>query len=278
MESGKRVPCVETAFCNPHGSLASQHSTCLRLLTFNAQAGIHTQHYGHYVTRAWQHLLPSASRQRSLAHIGAFLSQFDVVALQEVDGGSWRSGDCNQVEFLAHFGHFPYFYQQVNRNLGRLAQHSNGLLSRWPIVHLENHPLPGMSGRGAIVAQLGSTAEPIVIVATHLALRASTRRAQLSYICQQVQHAKHVVLMGDLNASVEELRTHPDVRALALHTAQEAATYPSWQPLRCIDHILLSPTLRVQKASVLDAQRSDHRPVAVDIHLPDALCAPRGAA
>lgn len=273
MTAGKRVPCTDTAFCNPHGSLASRYSPHLRLLTLNVQAGIHTQHYGHYVTRAWQHFLPSRARQRDLTHIGAFLSQFDVVALQEVDGGSWRSGDCNQVEFLAHQGNFPYWYQQVNRDFGRFAQHSNGLLSRWPITHLENHPLPGMSGRGAIVAQLdlGNPAENLLIVATHLALSARTRHAQLTYISQQIQQAKHAIVMGDLNASTEELRAHPALRALSLRTAQEAATYPSWQPLRCLDHILLSPSLRVEQAAVLDALSSDHRPVSAAIYLPDTL-------
>ncbi len=130
----RRQPSVAQMQHNPHGSLASWRCESLRLLTFNIQTGIHTQHYGHYVTRSWQHLLPCAARQHSVQQIGHFLADFDVVALQEVDGGSWRSGFRNQVENLAKLGHFPFWYQQANRNLGRWAQHSNGLLSRWPIT------------------------------------------------------------------------------------------------------------------------------------------------
>jgi endonuclease/exonuclease/phosphatase family metal-dependent hydrolase len=77
----------------------------------------------------------------NLQKIGDLLGDFDLVALQEADGGSLRSGYVNQVEHLAHLGAFPYWYQQLNRNLGRLAQHSNGVLSRLKPWAIEDHPL-----------------------------------------------------------------------------------------------------------------------------------------
>ncbi|MFX6907664.1 hypothetical protein ABTH77_20640, partial [Acinetobacter baumannii] len=80
----------------------------------------------HYLTRGWQHLLPHAGRATNLKRIGELLADYDLVALQEADGGSLRSGYVNQVEHLAQLGAFPYWYQQLNRNLGRIAQHSNG--------------------------------------------------------------------------------------------------------------------------------------------------------
>ena len=58
----------------------------LRLLSFNIQVGISTQRYHHYVTRSWQHLLPHAGRSGNLQRIGDLLGDFDLVALQEVDG------------------------------------------------------------------------------------------------------------------------------------------------------------------------------------------------
>lgn len=92
----------------------------LRLLSFNIQVGISTERYRHYVTRSWQHLLPHNGRAGNLQKIGQLLGDFDLVALQEADGGSLRSGYVNQVEHLAHLGAFPYWYQQLNRNLGVL--------------------------------------------------------------------------------------------------------------------------------------------------------------
>ena len=120
----------------------------LRLLSFNIQVGISTERYHHYLTRSWQHLLPHAGRASNLQRIGDLLGNYDLVALQEADGGSLRSGYVNQVEQLAQLGAFPYWYQQLNRNLGRFAQHSNGVLSRLEPQGLEDHPLPGPSGSG----------------------------------------------------------------------------------------------------------------------------------
>ena len=49
------------------------------------------------------------------------------------------------------------------------------------------------------------------------------------------------------------------------------ATYPSWQPQRAIDHILVSQSLTAGVAEVLDVTYSDHCPVALDIELPEGV-------
>ena len=136
----------------------------LRLLSFNIQVGISTERYRHYLTRGWQHLLPHHGRAGNLQRIGALLADYDLVALQEVDGGSLRSGYINQVERLAELGAFPYWYQQLNRDLGRLAQHSNGVLSRLRPDLVEDHPLPGPPGRGAILVRFGEGADALAVV------------------------------------------------------------------------------------------------------------------
>ena len=243
----------------------------LRLLSFNIQVGIGTQRYRHYLTRGWQHLLPHRERAANLQRIGALLGGFDLVALQEVDGGSLRSDYVNQVEHLAQLGDFPFWYQQLNRNLGRLAQHSNGLLSRLQPSLLEDHPLPGPRGRGAILLRFGEGAEALAVVMMHLALGSRVRARQLAYIRELVHGYRHCVLMGDMNTHASELLERSPLRDLGLVAPQSRATYPSWSPQRCIDHILLSPTLPLERMQVLDAPISDHLPVAVQIGLPAAL-------
>ncbi|EPN37911.1 endonuclease/exonuclease/phosphatase family protein, partial [Pseudomonas syringae pv. actinidiae ICMP 19096] len=154
----------------------------LRLLSFNIQVGISTERYRHYLTRSWQHLLPHVGRAGNLQKIGDLINDFDLVALQEVDGGSMRSGFVNQVEHLAQLGSFPFWYQQLNRNLGRFAQHSNGVLSRLRPTRIEDHPLPGPAGRGAILVRFGEGEDALVVVMMHLALGTRTRTRQLAYI------------------------------------------------------------------------------------------------
>ncbi|UVM67027.1 endonuclease/exonuclease/phosphatase family protein [Pseudomonas sp. B21-009] len=243
----------------------------LRLLSFNIQVGISTERYRHYLTRGWQHLLPHTGRAGNLQKIGDLLADFDLVALQEADGGSLRSGYVNQVEHLAQLGAFPYWYQQLNRNLGRLAQHSNGVLSRLKPQLLEDHPLPGPAGRGAILVRFGEGEDALVVVMMHLALGSKTRARQLAYIRELIGGYRHQVLMGDMNTHATDLLEHSPLRDLGLIAPQVQATFPSWRPQRCLDHILLSPSLTLERVEVLAQPISDHLPVAVEIRLPDAL-------
>ena len=243
----------------------------LRLLSFNIQVGNSTQSYRHYLTRSWQHVLPHKGRTSNLDKIGDLLSDFDLVALQEADGGSHRSGYVNQVKYLAQQGEFPYWYQQLNRNLGRLAQHSNGVLSRLRPSAIEDHPLPGPAGRGAILVRFGEGPDALAVVIMHLALGTKTRTLQLAYIRELVSGYQHQVLMGDMNTHAADLLQTSPLRDLGLLAPQLEATFPSWRPQRCLDHILLSPSLTLERVQVLDQPISDHLPVAVEIRLPGTV-------
>ncbi len=257
---------------NLHGGYGTSDIDTLRLLSFNIQVGISTQQYGHYVTRSWQHILPASGRQKNLDRIARLVQDYDIVALQEVDGGSLRSGFINQIEYLAHRGGFPWWYQQLNRNLGQLGQHSNGLLTRCQPELLEDHKLPGLiPGRGAIIVELGEN-QPLLVVVMHLALSRKGRDLQLSYIRKLVESHEHVVLMGDMNTHAEELLEDSPLAGLGLHSAsQNEKTFPSWQPSKSLDHILLSDSLNVRNFFVPDFPQSDHLPLAVEIDLPHGL-------
>ncbi|MDO9322724.1 MAG: endonuclease/exonuclease/phosphatase family protein [Pseudomonas sp.] len=263
--------------CNPRVNGLCQGDTGLpadgrlRLLSFNIQVGISTERYRHYLTRGWQHLLPHPGRAANLQKIGALINDYDLVALQEVDGGSLRSGFINQVEHLAQLGRFPFWYQQLNRNLGHLAQHSNGVLTRLHPSLLEDHPLPGPQGRGAILLRFGEGKDALLVVMMHLALGSRTRTLQLAYIRELIVGHRHVVLMGDMNTHASDLLEKSPLRDLGLLAPQVQATFPSWQPQRCLDHILLSPELGLVKVEVLPMPISDHLPVAVEIRLPGFL-------
>jgi endonuclease/exonuclease/phosphatase family metal-dependent hydrolase len=261
--------------CEPFAGLPADGR--LRLLSFNIQVGINTERYRHYVTRSWQHLLPHAGRTLNLQRIAELLADFDLVALQEVDGGSLRSGFVNQVERLAQLGDFPFWYQQLNRNYGRFAQHSNGLLSRLQPSLLEDHPLPGPAGRGAIMLRLGEGENALAVVMMHLALGGRARTRQLSYIRELIGNYRHIVLMGDMNTHVADLLLYSPLRDLGLMAPQLAPTFPSWRPQRCLDHILLSSELTLERVSLLSQSISDHLPVAVEIRLPAAMSGTRAS-
>jgi len=247
-------------------------SQTLRLLTFNIQVGISTSSYRHYVTRSWQHFLPHKNRNENLDKIASLLKSYDVIALQEVDGGSLRSGFVNQVEYLANAGGFPYWYQQLNRNFGPLAKHSNGLLSRFRPLQVDEYGLPGrIPGRGVIVAQYGLEDDPIVLVIMHLSLSEAAQKEQLRFVRDLIEDYQHVVLMGDMNTHAEKILHDSPLKSAGLVALPGVThTFPSWRPEKALDHILVSRSLEVKKAGVLSFPVSDHLPIALDVRLPDS--------
>lgn len=251
---------------------ADKATNQLNLISFNIQVGIQTAAYHHYLTRSWQHMWPHKQRTPTLDRIADILRHFDIAALQEADGGSWRSNFINQVEHLADKAEFPHWFQQTNRNIRPIAKHSNGLLSRLKPHQVEYHKLPGLlPGRGAMVMKIGRS-DPLVIIVLHLALGAKTQAAQLGYIQSLVEGARHVVIMGDLNNHADHLLSNTPLAKLNFHSVDPLLhTFPSWQPQRGLDHILVSDSIQINKVAVLDTPISDHLPIAMQIQLPNKI-------
>jgi endonuclease/exonuclease/phosphatase family metal-dependent hydrolase len=245
------------------------HAAPLKLLTFNIQVGIKTTRYRQYVTKGWKHVLPNGSRAGNLRRIADLVAAYDLVALQEVDGGSLRSGFVNQVEYLADRAQFPYWYAQLNRDLGPLAQHGNGVLSRVKPANVQDHKLPGaIPGRGAIFLRIPYAGVSILVVLLHLSLGERSRQAQLAYVCEQIAYEEHVVVMGDMNTPLKGLMESSPLADVVLHSAVNAQpTYPAWRPSLALDHILASPGLVIEDAEVLNCRLSDHLPLAVSLKL-----------
>lgn len=256
--------------CVPIADFAHTNSTSLKLLSFNIQVGIETGSYHHYLTKSWQHFLPSPKRKLALMRMAQTMSNFDLVAVQEADGGSFRSGFINQIEFLARKGRFPHWYQQVNRNLGPMAQHSNGVLCRQAPSSVECHKLPGvLPGRGAMFLRFGEGEHALLVVVMHLALSRGTQNRQLRHIRTAIGEHKHVVLMGDMNTHTEHLLNLSALKDLGLQPLQgNLQTFPSWRPNKALDHILVSESVKVKQVGVLDLPLSDHLPIAMEIERP----------
>ncbi len=241
----------------------------LRFLTFNIQVGIKTSGYGEYLTKGWKHVLPHVDRTDNLRRIADLVAEYDVVALQEIDGGSIRSGFVNQVEYLADRAQFPYWYTQLNRDLGPFAQHGNGLLSRIRPIEMEDHKLPGtIPGRGAIVVRLPWADEQVLLVLLHLSLGDRSRQQQLEYVRGLIINEPCVVVMGDMNSHLSELLFNSPLADTGLMPAERVdPTYPSWRPSLALDHVLVSPGINIREYEVLDCRLSDHRPIAVTLDL-----------
>lgn len=263
------MPSLLKAECTGTGKA----DAALRMLSFNMQVGIGTRRYRDYITRGWRNILPSLQVEENLGRIAQVVADYDIVGLQEIDAGSHRSSYQNQIEWLAHSGDFDYWHVQVNRNLGRIAQHGLGLLSRFEPYAVSEHRLPGaIRGRGALIARFGEPLNPLIVVVTHLALTRNSRSLQLARICELTRPFEHVILMGDTNCGPQNLRDDPALADGRLNVHPHTLpTFPSWRPRRGIDHILVSPSIKVEGARTLAVKLSDHLPVAMDVRLPVAL-------
>ena len=251
----------------------------LRLLSYNFQTGVGTQHYREYVTKSWKHLVPLRERLANLNRIAHHLDHYDIVGLQEVDSGSLRSGFLDQTEYLAHRSGFPYWYRQVNRNLGKIAKHSNGVLSRVRPMSFDDHKLPGLPGRGAIVVKYETTDSPLLVAILHLSLGRRARTMQLDYISELIQEDSHLVIMGDFNCGYKDKEMLDMIEKSGLQVPGENQnTYPSWRPMHKLDHILVSPSLTVENSSVLEYSGSDHLPISLEIALPEGITLAEGSA
>ena len=245
----------------------------LRLLSYNIQSGLTTDRYSHYLTRSWKHLVPVPSRMTNLDGIAQVLADYDLVGLQEVDAGSLRSGFVNQVKYLADAAGFAHVFDQSNRRIGWISQHGNALLSRLRPSAITEHKLPGLiPGRGVLEVRFGTGTDALHVLILHLALGRRGRLRQIGFLIELTHDYRHVILMGDLNSRSDS----PEMAVLLenvglLEPAPGLHTFPSWQPDRQLDHILVSPSIIVEQVEVLDCTFSDHRPLSMVVQLPAAV-------
>lgn len=242
----------------------------IKILTYNIQTGISVHRYIHYLTKSWQFFLPTTKRTSNLNKISELIQEYDIVALQEVDIGSLRSHFINQVEYLAIKGGFPYWHAQCTRKFWIFAQQGNGLLSKFPIHEINDHKLPGLiPGRGLLCCALGKGDEKLLLVVLHLSLGTPAQQQQISYLERLIKGHRHVVIMGDMNCLSESRLFRQLIDQSHFYSAgQGLKTFPSWSPMRDIDHILVSPSLRVKEVHLAKKLCSDHLPLGVSLRLP----------
>jgi endonuclease/exonuclease/phosphatase family metal-dependent hydrolase len=256
-----------------HEARAPMPHRRLKLASFNIQTGISTSSYRDYITGGWRHIWPSRKRLPNLDRIARFLKPFDIVGLQEVDGGGARSHNIVQTQYLAENAGFGHWYNQVNRRIGNLALHSNGLLSRVRPHSVHDYKLPGLPGRGALLARYGGAGGPSLYVCVlHLALSRRSRLKQLAFVSELIHDLPYAVVMGDLNCEPGS----PELKLLTRETrlcdpACEINTFPSWRPHKMLDHILVTPGLRVDHVHVVNLTCSDHLPITMEVELPEEL-------
>jgi endonuclease/exonuclease/phosphatase family metal-dependent hydrolase len=201
----------------------------------------------------------------------------DLVALQEVDVNTGRSGPFNQAEVLGRkTGLTSYFIKAIDYDGG---EYGVAILSRFPMSNLQRYPLPTKEGTGGEPRVLGTATitlpgkKEIVFACTHLdAQRDSVNRElQIRAITEVLKSTTApVIIAGDFNAPPGS-GTIRMLDASFKRTCDPCDfTIPTDKPNKAIDFIAFSPAkvFKVIKHEVIpERYASDHLPVFAELQI-----------
>lgn len=241
--------------CLHRGPTVEALSPSLRVMTFNIQSASH-----------------------GLEAVAGLINdaQPDVVALQEVDRFTQRSGGVDQVEALARRTGLvhSHFFRTTSLHGG---DYGLAVLSRYPLSALEFRGLPtnGAEPRGVGRAVVESPSGAVSVYVTHLSnlpfrgrLREQQVRALLGFMAEGGERPS--LLCGDFNDDSRSpaLQRVRQVMDDAFHRAGRGkeTTYPmGLLPESRLDYVFTTAGLRASDAWVVRQVASDHFPVVVDL-------------
>jgi len=198
----------------------------------------------------------------------------DIIALIEVDSGSYRSHKTCQVEAIAkelnhyHLVETKYRNESLANRIPVLNKQGNGFLSKQPIISHRFHYFDEGVKRLVIEVEL----EEISVFIVHLSLKYKHRQQQLEHLHRIISYgSKPVIVAGDFNTFGGDREVQLFLAASGLVNANQAGlpSHPSHAPKRHLDFILHSPELIVSNFSVPDVRLSDHAPLFCDFHFVD---------
>jgi len=209
----------------------------------------------------------------------------DIVALQELDVGRARTGGVDQAHEIARRLDMACHFHAALKVEEEL--YGDAILTALPERLIQVGPLPGhprmpvLEPRGAlwVAADVGERA--LQVINTHLGLVPREQQIQAAHLAgpSWLDHPRFVgprILLGDFNATATSVvyrtllgRLSP---ARGLSPKQSpTATFPSQLPVLRIDHLFVSPEIRVTDVSApfdaLTRTASDHLPLVMDFEV-----------
>lgn len=196
----------------------------------------------------------------------------DLVALQELDVNTKRSGEIDEVKRLAKLtGMYSFFSKGIDFEGG---QYGVAILSKYKITATERFPLPFREGIKAEQRSLAvvtiefSNKKQMIFACTHLDLKEEHRMLQVAEINRVLGNRKSdVVLAGDFNLEAGT----PAMAVLEKYFDRSCnencpPTIPDVNPVKEIDFVLAKKGSKLKAVShtvINDVHSSDHLPVVV---------------
>lgn len=202
-------------------------------------------------------------------------SNADIVALQEVDINTNRSGNIDMVAILSELTNLPFttFGKNLNYEGGK---YGNAILSKYPIKEINNFQFENISGeqRGILTGIISVNQSDILFLNTHLDHTGNDDSERILYINKIIEEiipsyseTKTILLAGDLN-DIPGSKTYQKTSNVLKDAWKESGegdgfTIPVKNSNRRIDYIFYSGNIESIKSTVLYSEASDHLPVVV---------------
>ncbi len=229
-----------------------------RVGIYNLQSGVATtKGFWHYLTTAWKYCLPHGSEYIHWAGELTKTENIDIIGLAEIDAGSYRTRQQDQLEVFTNSAKLPYkaFFPTLTM---RTAHQGNAVCSRFPALSFHNHKLPGLGEPrflGQTKIDLGK--QKLNFFVTHLSLDRFHRAEQIEAVAAIVDATSGpTILVGDFNVFHHDEMWLLHESRLVMATAD--ATFPSWRPNRALDYIFFSKEFRILQSKTNPAKFSDH--------------------
>ena len=189
-------------------------------------------------------------------------NQPDVVALQELDSMTGRSGRKYQLGELAkRTNYYPVFGKAIDYDGGGYGV---GILTKEKPLSTKRIPLPGEEPRVLLLVEL----KDYVIACTHLDLEESERLASTPIIIEEAQSwQKPFILAGDWNDYPNSQLLQELTKYFTINSGDDF-TFPADEPNECIDYVASynSHSAKTLESLVIDEKEaSDHRPLVVKL-------------
>ena len=189
-------------------------------------------------------------------------NQPDVVALQELDSMTGRSGRKFQLEELANrTNYYPVFGKAIDYDGGGYGV---GVLTKEKPLSTKRIPLPGEEPRVLLIVELND----YVIACTHLDLEESERLASTPIIIEEAQRwQKSFILSGDWNDYPNSQLLQELTKYFTINSGNDF-TFPADEPNECIDYVATynyCPAKTIESVVVDKPEASDHRPLLIKL-------------
>jgi endonuclease/exonuclease/phosphatase family metal-dependent hydrolase len=195
----------------------------------------------------------------------------DVVALQEIDKLTKRSGSVNEAKLIAEKTGMKYhFFKAIDHDGG---EYGTMMLSKMPFTDIKSIPLPeAFPGEDRVLAYMTvslPSGKRFILANTHMDAQRNdaTRTLQMKAILEEFKtKTEPIIFCGDFNSiDTSEAIRLLDEQFKRTCTQNCPGTIPVINPVKTIDYITLkNADWEVKEHRVIpETYASDHRPVVV---------------